>query len=822
MTDASTIDGSAVAPKTRVRRRSRHRRSNRLDRRIVWAIALVAAVVGAAAPVAPTGTAAVDHVLAAGLAALVTLAASRTTRSPLVWVAGIAAALALGSAWVAFAGIALVFALALGLTSDALVDQRTRWPGAVIGALAIQSLLRAPAAGFFGLPSLVTAVAVAPVLWSGWRSSPPPIRRRVTLSVLAGAVFLVVALVGLGVSGLLARSQVDAAINDARGGLDALRAGDQAGATELFDRSTHEFHDANDQMSAPWAQPARLVPVVAQQATALRSVTSSGGELTRTASVAASTAPYRQLHVRSGQIDLDLLASMQAPVAASAHALEAAQADVASIRSPWLVAPLTANLDRFAEEIDRTRSEAELADEALRVAPGLLGADRVRHYYIAFATPAEMRFQGGFVGAYGILTAAGGQVHLDRSGPIGELSEAPGAADRTLSGPPLYLERYGRLNPARFPQNLTASPDMPDNAAAAAKILPQAGTPPIDGVIYVDPVGLAALLRLTGPVTVTGMTETLTADNAAQYLLRDQYLTGATDTARQDGLTEASRATFDALVSRDLPSPAEIGTDLGPAMRGGHLLFTTFDPTEQAFLSGLGSTGAFLDGAAGAGPTNDPDRESDWFSVRTSNAGGNKIDSFLRREVDYDATVDSTTGDVDATATVTLHNDAPSSGLPGYVIGNLFGLPTGTNRLYLGFYTADQLQSATLDGAPLPIESQHEFAGNVYSSRLDIPPGASITVVFHLSGTERTGPHAVDGYRLGVGHQPLVTDDHLTIRVHLAGSGGLAGSSGAEIDTATLLAAGGDVSPVSTEPSSANVDLVAATDVALHLGFRRQ
>ncbi len=814
MTATSRTDSSAATPGSPRRRRTRRRRSSRTDREAVRALAVLAAVVAAFAPVAPTGLEAVDRLLAAALAGVVTLATSRASRSAGLWLAGLATAVAIGSPWVVSAGLALAVALALVVSADSIVGERQRWPGAVIGALAALSLLRAPPIGFFGLPSLITALAVAPVLWSAWTRSRRPVRARITVAVLVGGALVLLAVAGLGVAGLLARTQVTAATDHARDGLEALRAGDQQAAATLFDQATREFHEANDQVSAPWAQPARLVPVVAQQAEALRSVTGSGEQLTHTASIAATTAPYRQLKARAGQIDLATLRSMQAPVAASAAALEAAQATVASVRSPWLVAPLTANLDRFAAEIDRTRPEADLAEQALQVAPALLGADGARHYYIEFATPAEMRFQGGFVGAYGVLTATDGHVVLERSGPIEELSEAPGAADRTLSGPAVYLERYGRLNPARFPQNLTASPDLPDNASAAARIVPQAGVPAIDGVIYVDPIGLAALLRLTGPVTVPGRAEPLTADNAAPYLLRDQYLSGGTDAARHDGLTEASKATFDALVSRELPSPAEIGADLGGAMRGGHLLFTTFDADEQAFFGGLGSTGAFLGGAADAGPTNDTDHTTDWLSVRTSNAGGNKIDSFLRRDVDYDVTVDPISGAVDATATIALHNDAPAGGLPDYVIGNLFGLPRGTNRLYLGVFTADELRSATLDGAEVPVESQYEFAGHVYSTRIDIPPGATATVVLHLQGSVRTGRGGVDGYRLGLGHQPLVTDDHLTVRVRSA-------DGSVPVALAELIAAGDDRLAVGLEPDGAQVDLVQQADLALHVGFHR-
>lgn len=59
----------------------------------------------------------------------------------------------------------------------------------------------------------------------------------------------------------------------------------------------------------------------------------------------------------------------------------------------------------------------------------------------------------------------------------------------------------------------------------------------------------------------------------------------------------------------------------------------------------------------------------------TNNAGGNKIDLFLRRTLDYAVTWNPTTGVVDGTLTVTLHNDAPAKGLPDSLIGNAIDDP---------------------------------------------------------------------------------------------------------------------------------------------------
>ena len=709
----------------------------------------------AAAPAAPTGLLVFDRLLSALLAVAVTLAASRARRWTWLWLAGIATAAAVGSAWV------IPGACALALGSVAVVSRR-RQPllGAGIAALSVQSLLHIPPIGFFGLPSLIAAAAIMPVLFTGWRRAPAKVRRRASIGLAAAGAFAVVATAAFGVSALLARSHVNAAITEAKRGLESLRSGDQAEASARFDRATTDFTEANDLLSAPWAQPARLVPVVAQQADALRTVTDSGGSLTATAGGTARTAPYQQLRATAGQIDLTAMAAMQQPVARSATALESAQAAVERVQSPWLFAPLSGPVSQFADQIDQTLPQARLADQTLQMAPGLLGADGVRRYFIEFATPAQMRFQGGFIGAYGILTADNGKVTLEKSGSIAEVSEAPGAAQRVLSGPRTYLERYDRMHPALYPQNLTASPDFPANADAMAQIYPQAGGQPIDGVIYVDPEGLAGLLQLTGPVQVEGLATPLDAAGAAQYLLEDQYLDGTPNSERSDRLVAASKATFDALVKRDLPSPKEIGAALGPLVEQGRLLFTVFDPAEKQYLAGLGTVGAFLPTDITAPAMAGESTDDDWLSVRTSNAGGNKIDVFLHRDVTYDVTIDPVTGERHATATIVLRNDAPPSGLPKYVIANSDGQPEGTNLLYLGVFTASSLTAARLDREPLAMESQREFGGNVYSARIDILPGSTRTVVLDLDGDQ---PGST--YQLIVPHQPTANDDQLHVRV---------------------------------------------------------
>jgi hypothetical protein len=155
----------------------------------------------------------------------------------------------------------------------------------------------------------------------------------------------------------------------------------------------------------------------------------------------------------------------------------------------------------------------------------------------------------------------------------------------------------------------------------------------------------------------------------------------------------------------------------------------------------------------------------DFMGLVTQNAGGNKIDYFLRREIDYRAQLNPGSGRLQAAVKVTLHNDAPASGLRPSLIGNevIPGLPSGTNKLYLSFYSPWQLVEGRLDGVPLKLERAAELGRQVYSTAVVIPPKTAVTLELTLTGRLRES----DGYRLDVYRQPMVAPDAVTTRLGL-------------------------------------------------------
>ncbi len=259
-------------------------------------------------------------------------------------------------------------------------------------------------------------------------------------------------------------------------------------------------------------------------------------------------------------------------------------------------------------------------------------------------------------------------------------------------------------------------------------------------------------MKLTGPVTVEGRADPITADNAADYLLRGQYEAYDAIDERSDFLLTISRTVFDRLTSVDLPGPRTIADALAPSARQRRLLVHSFDPDEQRLFARTGIDGGL------------PPVRGDFLSIRSSNVGQNKIDALLDRTIDAEVTVDPGRGVVHATVTVTLHNSATADGLPSYVIGNLVGAPPGTNVSTLAVYTPLRLRSASIGGEPLATGASEEYGRFVYTTRLNIAPGTETKVTFKLEGPMDLRA----GYHLHLVPHPAAIPDQLHVRIRAA------------------------------------------------------
>jgi hypothetical protein len=713
-------------------------------------VAVLGAVGAGLAPGQPTGLRPFDVLLRVVVGAGVVLLAARARRW--AWLTGAAAVTitAAGSLW------ALPGAAALGLAAGAaLTGKRGRVVGALVGALVVQSALRLPAGPPPGVTAGVAAGALGVLLLSGLRRS----QHRALILGVAGGVAAVATVAGaLAAHAVLAaRPAAERGLASALAAVTAGEKGDTAGAGADLRSAEADLVSAHARVAAWWAQPARLVPGVAQNLRAVRSLTALGAEVVRPAVALAQASDIHHL-LAGGQVDLGALARLAGPVDAGVASLRTAVPALPRLRSPWLAPALSGRLGSLEAQATRLADQESRLSGAVHARPELLGAGGPRRYLLIVQDTAEGRGSGGLITDWGILSADRGRLHLDQLQYIGDQPGGPGAHPTyRVTGPYAHWAAEEGFHPEYWPQDSTFAPDFPTVARGLEQLFPQLGSPPVDGVVSVDPAALADILAVTGPVTVAGWPVPISAANAGSVFLHDQYVVlGADNSARHAFNVAAGRAIFARLTSVDLDRPRGLVTALAPAVADRDLLLYSNRPAGQSLFRSMGATGAF-------GPLS-----GDWLKVVTDNAGESKIDYYLRRSESYSVAYDPASGSVQATLTVRLFNGAPAAGQPSYVIGGPTNYAShGTSLLYVSVYSPLAFTSGTVDGAAMALSPDRELGRNVYGRFVMVPAGHTATLVYHLSGAVPGG----SVYRLDLGKQATVAPDQVAVAVKASGPG---------------------------------------------------
>jgi hypothetical protein len=499
-----------------------------------------------------------------------------------------------------------------------------------------------------------------------------------------------------------------------------------------------------------------LVPVVAQNLRAARTLSHVGGQLSSTAVAVAKRAGAEDLRVTDGRFPVEQARSVSTQLASALTTLRSAVDRLDRSDSGYLVTQVADANRQVRDEAANVTSSLEVASEATRLLPSLLGANGDRRWMVAVMASSELRGAGGLLGDFAELRTAGGDISLVRTIRASQMNAATDPAKQAVVLPPVYGERYGGYHPNQLWQNLSVTPDAVTMSRAIASAYPlTAGGGPVDGVVAIDPVGMAGLLDLTGPVRVAAWPTPITAANVVEVLDFSSYqqLSAA---ALQDFQGDVVRAIVDALTSGSLPPPSRLASALAPAVAGGHLRLWSNDPAAERLITRIGADGALRRPPAG-----------DFVQLVTQNGSEAKIDWYLRRKLSYDVVLDPGTGRLQGTATVAVTNQAPASGVSSYVIGEATG-PTrpGQNRMLVTVLTPHLPTGATdAAGRTLPMSLGLENGFYSASVLVVVEPGATATIRFALDGALPPGAD----YRLTVGHQPTLVPDQVEIAAHGSG-----------------------------------------------------
>ena len=436
-----------------------------------------------------------------------------------------------------------------------------------------------------------------------------------------------------------------------------------------------------------------------------------------------------QLMPTEGGVDLEPLITAASRLHTADTLVGQDLADLHQLGSESLAGPVSDAVEDLTAKLTKVQQVTAKGSEITGLLPQLLGSDGPRRYLVVFQNLAELRSTGGIFGSYAVLTIDHGQLTVS----------GQGASSRTIGFLPApvveesadQLALYGP-NIATIPMDVNFTPDFPYSARSFAAMYQQQIDPtPLDGVISVDPVALADMLHGFEPVSFDGIA--LNSSNLTAMLLSDAYAMFPDDdkdqTQRDAFLAGATAAAFQTMTTH----PRDVGAvsdGLLDGLEQRRILLYSFDPTEQATLSGLGVTGELPATDAATSPT-----FGVFLNDRTDH--GSKLGYYQSGAATVTAGSCTADGSREVTVELTLHYDAPASGLPLEVRGadpNAYVLRTEI-RSYAP--TGAALTAVQINGTAVDVTTGTDLDRAAAKFTTDQHPGAITTVTLALSAAGR-------------------------------------------------------------------------------------
>lgn len=526
----------------------------------------------------------------------------------------------------------------------------------------------------------------------------PRVSRRTKVAVGVGAGVVVAGLAGAaawgGSAALEVRDALTAAASDVVAAKDLASSGEVKAARAKVATARGHAATASDAMGNPVLKVATYLPAVGDDVAVVRMLTDTVDALTATTvpGLLDALALMDGGLVRDGAIDVAALTEMRGTVLAADSSVRGLASELRSISRDGLLPQVAGPVDDLEAMLVEVAPQLVTAVRAVELLPPMLGADGPRNYLLAVQNSAEARSLGGIGGAFAVLAVEDGRVRVADQGSAASVPELDEPAL------PLTEEEETTFGPlfATYPQNPTMNPDFPRAAAMYRAMWAGAQDLTVDGVVATDPVALAQLLKVTGPVSVPGHDVELTAENAVDVLLRDAYR-DIEDPAEQDEFFALAAATvFEKLMSA--PDPKALLATLDSIAQQGRLLVWSAAEAEQARITGTILAGD-LAGADGASPV---------VGVFLNDTVASKMTYYLESST----TLTSTVCAADAPRLgldVTLRSTAPDGGkgLSDYVTGYLAGDQQYNVLLYAP--TGGEFTRVLVDGEEVPDEDRASY-----------------------------------------------------------------------------------------------------------------
>lgn len=442
---------------------------------------------------------------------------------------------------------------------------------------------------------------------------------------------------------------------------------------------------------------------------------------------------WEALSLSGSQVDIGPMQKAAPTILAAANAAKLSHERVDSIDLSNLMPQVADPIRAAAEQLDSVSGLLGAASVGAQLLPPMLGIDEPRSYLVLVQNSAESRATGGIPGALAVLKADDGKIMLGEQSSASALGAFKPPIDVDREQTALYTARLGSQM-----QNVNLTPDFPTAASTAKKMWEERNEDqPMDGVIALDPVVLANLLKATGPVVLTdpqilqlvegtGLPSSLTHENVVSTLLSDVYRE-IEDPRAQDAYFSAVAGQVFAAFAEGRAASAELMSALKSSTQEHRFYLWSSRPNEQRVIATTALEGSVESANTGGAA----------FGVYFNDGTGAKMDYYASRTAQLLQMCHSD-GYSSYTVRVKVTNNAPSDAaavLPAYVTGRgVYGVEPGHIRTNYVFYGPVQafLETASVNGQLVPIGAGQHGQRPVGTVTLELAPGetAELDIVF--------------------------------------------------------------------------------------------
>ncbi|MCW1960063.1 MAG: DUF4012 domain-containing protein [Mycobacterium sp.] len=540
----------------------------------------------------------------------------------------------------------------------------------------------------------------------------------------------------LGFKALAAKNGLEQARESAQESKDALLGGKTEDASRFAAEAQSHAQSARDAThSLPW-NIAAAVPLVGSPFKTGQQISDvvldlAADVLKPTADAGMDVAPNRLFS--NGQLDVKALRKDEPTLSTIADNAARINTDAQAITDPHfpVLSGARSQLQEQTSDLAKLMKNTALA---AKVAPSLMGADGPRSYFMGFQTNAEARGTGGLLGGFGVLRFVDGKPSIEKLGPNTTLMDGPFTP---FPVDPEFDAQYGFTNPTTDIRNSNQSSHFPFAGEIWKGMWAQKSGMNVDGAIAIDPIALSYILGATGPVVMPDG-ETVSENNVVELTESTLYQRFPTDqVARKQYLQDIATEVVKKL-TKPVESPRKLLDALGRAVSERRIAVWSANPADQKLLEETPLAHVI------------PDDPAPYAGVVINNLGGNKMDYYLKREIEYVA--DGCKGDTrQSTVTVKLTNtvvDVDANALTDYAGGRLgfhpeieADIPKGTMLTSVRLLaTKDaKLASVLVDGTRTPVFQTTERNHPSFEAQVAIPPGKTVELVFQLSEPTSAG-----------------------------------------------------------------------------------